>query len=408
MKIFLSVLSIMMLSFSITFAGTLKVTNNSSNVDNHKLWKETIIPTFEKENPDIKVEMTIYDHEAYKTQIRNFLPAEPPDVVNWFSGNRMKFFVNQGLFEDVSDVWDQNNLHNELAAARSTMTVDGKQWGIPTGYYQWGFYYRKDIFAKYGLGEPRSMADLMNIFETLKKNGVTPIAIGTKYLWTAAGWFDFLNLRINGYDFHMALMDGEVSYEDQRLDRVFDVWGEIAKSGYYIDNHASYSWQEGMAPMINGDAAMYLLGNFIIPDLMRAGLEGKIGYFQFPVIDGSVRTYEEAPTDSMHIPARAKNKKDARRFLAFLGRADIQKIIADASGMLSTNNQSPPPTDEFLKIGFKVLSESAGLAQFYDRDTPPEMAKEGMKGFQEFMVKPDREKQIRQRIERARKRIFKK
>ena len=408
MKIFLSVLSIMMLSFSITFAGTLKVTNNSSNVDNHKLWKETIIPTFEKENPDIKVEMTIYDHEAYKTQIRNFLPAEPPDVVNWFSGNRMKFFVNQGLFEDVSDVWDQNNLHNELAAARSTMTVDGKQWGVPTTYYQWGFYYRKDIFAKYGLGEPRSMADLMNIFETLKKNGVTPIAIGTKYLWTAAGWFDFLNLRINGYDFHMALMDGEVSYEDQRLDRVFDVWGEIAKSGYYIDNHASYSWQEGMAPMINGDAAMYLLGNFIIPDLMRAGLEGKIGYFQFPVIDGSVRTYEEAPTDSMHIPARAKNKKDARRFLAFLGRADIQKIIADASGMLSTNNQSPPPTDEFLKIGFKVLSESAGLAQFYDRDTPPEMAKEGMKGFQEFMVKPEREKQIRQRIERARKRIFKK
>ena len=408
MKIFLSVLSIMMLSFSITFAGTLKVTNNSSNVDNHKLWKETIIPTFEKENPDIKVEMTIYDHEAYKTQIRNFLPAEPPDVVNWFSGNRMKFFVNQGLFEDVSDVWDQNNLHNELAAARSTMTVDGKQWGVPTTYYQWGFYYRKDIFAKYGLGEPRSMADLMNIFETLKKNGVAPIAIGTKYLWTAAGWFDFLNLRINGYDFHMALMDGEVSYEDQRLDRVFDVWGEIAKSGYYIDNHASYSWQEGMAPMINGDAAMYLLGNFIIPDLMRAGLEGKIGYFQFPVIDGSVRTYEEAPTDSMHIPARAKNKKDARRFLAFLGRADIQKIIADASGNLSTNNQSPPPTDEFLKIGFKVLSESAGLAQFYDRDTPPEMAKEGMKGFQEFMVKPDREKQIRQRIERARKRIFKK
>ena len=408
MKIFLSVLSIMMLSFSITFAGTLKVTNNSSNVDNHKLWKETIIPTFEKENPDIKVEMTIYDHEAYKTQIRNFLPAEPPDVVNWFSGNRMKFFVNQGLFEDVSDVWDQNNLHNELAAARSTMTVDGKQWGVPTGYYQWGFYYRKDIFAKYGLGEPRSMADLMNIFETLKKNGVAPIAIGTKYLWTAAGWFDFLNLRINGYDFHMALMDGEVSYEDQRLDRVFDVWGEIAQSGYYIDNHASYSWQEGMAPMINGDAAMYLLGNFIIPDLMRAGLEGKIGYFQFPVIDGSVRTYEEAPTDSMNIPARAKNKKDARKLLAFLGRADIQKIIADASGNLSTNNQSPPPTDEFLKIGFKVLSESAGLAQFYDRDTPPEMAKEGMKGFQEFMVKPDREKQIRQRIERARKRIFKK
>ncbi|MDP6092920.1 MAG: extracellular solute-binding protein [SAR324 cluster bacterium] len=407
MKKIIGVFLFILMSVTVAFSGTLKITNNSSNSDIHKLWNEQIIPGFEKENPGIKVEMTVYDHEAYKTAIRNFLQAEPPDVVNWFSGNRMKFFVDQGLFEDVSDVWDKNNLHSQLSSARSTVTVEGKQWGLPTTYYQWGVYYRKDIFAKYGLGEPRSWGDMMNIAETLKKNGITPFTIGTKYLWTAAGWFDFLNLRINGYDFHMALMGGEISYEDKRLDRVFDVWGDMARKGYYIENHASYSWQEGQAPMINGEAAMYLMGNFVVPDLVKAGLDGKIGYFQFPVIDGSVRTYEDAPTDSMHIPSKAKNKADAKKFLAYVARPDIQGTIAQASGMLSSNNQSPVPDDEFLKIGFKVLSESAGLAQFYDRDTTPEMAKEGMKGFQEFMVKPEREKQIRQRIERARKRIYK-
>ncbi|HJL86910.1 MAG TPA: extracellular solute-binding protein [SAR324 cluster bacterium] len=407
MKKIIGVFLFILVSVNVTFSGTLKITNNSSNSDIHKLWNEQIIPGFEKENPGIKVEMTVYDHEAYKTAIRNFLQAEPPDVVNWFSGNRMKFFVDQGLFEDVSDVWDKNNLHSQLSSARSTVTVEGKQWGLPTTYYQWGVYYRKDIFAKYGLGEPRSWGVMMNIAETLKKNGITPFTIGTKYLWTAAGWFDFLNLRINGYDFHMALMGGEISYEDKRLDRVFDVWGDMARKGYYIENHASYSWQEGQAPMINGEAAMYLMGNFVVPDLVKAGLDGKIGYFQFPVIDGSVRTYEDAPTDSMHIPSKAKNKADAKKFLAYVARPDIQGTIAQASGMLSSNNQSPVPDDEFLKIGFKVLSESAGLAQFYDRDTTPEMAKEGMKGFQEFMVKPEREKQIRQRIERARKRIYK-
>ncbi len=407
MKKIIGVFLFILMSVTVAFSGTLKITNNSSNPDIHKLWNEQIIPGFEKENPGIKVEMTVYDHEAYKTAIRNFLQAEPPDVVNWFSGNRMKFFVDQGLFEDVSDVWDKNNLHSQLSSARSTVTVEGKQWGLPTTYYQWGVYYRKDIFAKYGLGEPRSWGDMMNIAETLKKNGITPFTIGTKYLWTAAGWFDFLNLRINGYDFHMALMGGEISYEDKRLDRVFDVWGDMARKGYYIENHASFSWQEGQAPMINGEAAMYLMGNFVVPDLVKAGLDGKIGYFQFPVIDGSVRTYEDAPTDSMHIPSKAKNKADAKKFLAYVARPDIQGTIAQASGMLSSNNQSPVPDDEFLKIGFKVLSESAGLAQFYDRDTTPEMAKEGMKGFQEFMVKPEREKQIRQRIERARKRIYK-
>jgi len=389
-------------------AGTLKITQNSSNVNTQKLWKEKIIPMFENENPSINVEMTIYDHEAYKTAIRNFLQAEPPDVVNWFSGNRMKFFVDQGLFEDVSDVWKKHGLDSQLSAARSTMTVNGKQWGVPLTYYQWGIYYRTDIFKKFGLGEPRSMADLMHICGTLKQNGITPFTIGTKYLWTAAGWFDYLNLRVNGYDFHMDLMAGNISYEDERLDLVFDLWGVMARSGYYIENHASLSWQEGQAPMINGEAAMYLMGNFLVPNLQEAGLRGKIGYFQFPVIDASVRTYEDAPTDSVHIPSKAKNKADARKFLAFLAKPNVQSMVAEVEGMLPTNNQSPAPTDKFLKIGFKVLSESAGLAQFYDRDTNPEMAKEGMKGFQEFMVKPDREKQIRKRIERTRKRIFKK
>ena len=408
MKLFFSIILSVSFFMSTLMAGTLKITQNSSNVNTQKLWKEKIIPMFEKENPSINVEMTIYDHEAYKTAIRNFLQAEPPDVVNWFSGNRMKFFVDQGLFEDVSDVWKKHGLDSQLSAARSTMTVNGKQWGVPLTYYQWGIYYRTDIFKKFGLGEPRSMADLMHICGTLKQNGITPFTIGTKYLWTAAGWFDYLNLRVNGYDFHMDLMAGNISYEDERLDLVFDLWGVMARSGYFIENHASLSWQEGQAPMINGEAAMYLMGNFLVPNLQEAGLRGKIGYFQFPVIDASVRTYEDAPTDSVHIPSKAKNKADARKFLAFLAKPNVQSMVAEVEGMLPTNNQSPAPTDKFLKIGFKVLSESAGLAQFYDRDTNPEMAKEGMKGFQEFMVKPDREKQIRKRIERTRKRIFKK
>jgi hypothetical protein len=31
------------------------------------------------------------------------------------------------------------------------MTQKGKQWGIPYTYYQWGVYYRKDIFDKLGI-----------------------------------------------------------------------------------------------------------------------------------------------------------------------------------------------------------------------------------------------------------------
>ena len=241
-------------------AGTLKITQNSSNVNTQKLWKEKIIPMFEKENPSINVEMTIYDHEAYKTAIRNFLQAEPPDVVNWFSGNRMKFFVDQGLFEDVSDVWDKHDLHSQMSSARSTVTVDGKQWGVPTYYYQWGIYYRKDIFTKYGLGVPKSWADFMHISSILKKNGVTPFAIGTKYLWTAAGWFYYIKLRTNGLDFHIYLMLGKTKYTDEGVVNTFKNWARAVDAGCFMDDHQNYSWQEAQAPLINGEAASYLIG----------------------------------------------------------------------------------------------------------------------------------------------------
>ena len=116
------------------------------------------------------------------------------------------------------------------------------------------------------------------------------------------------------------------------------------------------SWQEGFAPLINGDAGMYLMGNFIVGEIVQAGLDrSKLGYFQFPVIDGNVRTAEDAPTNSMHIPAKAKNKTDARKLLAFISRPDINEMIATADSSLSTNNQASIPDDEFLKVQNDVL-----------------------------------------------------
>ena len=101
-------------------------------------------------HPEVNVVVNLTEHEAYKTAIRNFLVAEAPDVAIWFAGNRMKFFVAQGLFADVSDVWNAAGLNDLMSSTKSSLTVDGKQYGVPWGYYQWGVYYRKDIFDNLG------------------------------------------------------------------------------------------------------------------------------------------------------------------------------------------------------------------------------------------------------------------
>ncbi len=51
-----------------------------------------------------------------------------------------------------------------------------------------------------------------------------------------------------------------------------------------------------------------------------------------------------------------------------------------------------------------LSTAEGGIAQFFDRDAPAEMAKAGMEGFQEFMVQPERLDTILERLERARQR----
>ncbi len=182
--------------------------------------------------------------------------------------------------------------------------------------------------------------------------------------------------------------------------------------GAFIDNHTAYSWQESLPFIVSGDAAAILKGNFAVPPLREAGLDdSKLDFYQFPAITEGVALAEDAPTDTFHIPSGAKNKEAAKAFLKFVVSAENQTLInnGDNLGQLPVNANSSVDVDKFLQEGFAMLSSNSpgGVAQFFDRDAPAEMAKVAMEGFQEFMVKPERLDAILERLEKVRGRVYK-
>jgi multiple sugar transport system substrate-binding protein len=371
---------------------------------------EGMVERFGEMHPELNIELTVIDREAYKTQIRNFLTANAPDVANWYAANRMLPYVEAGLFEDVSDIWE-GQLSEELASTKGAMTIDGAQYGVPYTYYQWGVYYRKDIFEQYGLTEPVAWADEISNCQTLLDNGVKCYTIGTKFLWTAGGWFDYLNMRTNGYDFHAALTNGEESWTSDEVRATFANWQQLVDMGAFIDDHQTYSWQEALPFMANGEAAAYLMGNFAVAPLREAGLDDdKLDFYQFPEITAGIPRGEDAPTDTFHIPSAASNKDNARAFLKFVVSAENQTLINNGAnlGQLPVNSVSSVDADKFLQQGFQMLSNDApgGIAQFFDRDAPAEMAAVAMEGFQEFMVFPNNLEDILERLENAREDIY--
>ncbi|MGB1236383.1 MAG: ABC transporter substrate-binding protein [Planktomarina sp.] len=389
--------------------GTLKIVSDMSNPAPRGVM-EKLAADFDAAHPDLSVELEIVDREAWKTQIRNALTANSPDVINWYAANRMLPYVNANLFMDISDMYDNGDLPG-LDSVRGAMEIGGKAYGVPYTYYQWGMYYREDMFNELGLEEPATFEQELANCEKIVASGKACYAIGTKFLWTAGGWFDYLNMRTNGFDHHMQLARGELSWtEDAGVRETFANWRKLIDMGGYIADHQSYSWQEALKFMTDGDAASYLIGNFAVAPMRDAGLtDAQIDFYQFPKINDHAMG-EDAPTDTFHIASGAQNVPAAKAFLQYVTSADVQSEINMELGQLPVNANASVADDEFIKQGFEMLSNNAtgGIAQFFDRDFPAEMASAGMEGLQEFMVFPDNLDDILNRLEQAATRIYEK
>jgi multiple sugar transport system substrate-binding protein/raffinose/stachyose/melibiose transport system substrate-binding protein len=359
--------------------------------------------------PEAEVVHSSVAHEDFKQAIRAYLTAStPPDVMTWFAGNRARFFIDKGLVMDISDVWEDEGFNESYPTGFNAMSsVDGKQYFVPASWYWWAIYYRKDIFDDLGLEAPETWEEFLAVCETLKENGIAPITVGTKYRWTAAAWFDYLNMRVNGPEFHINLMLGKESYDDPRVLKVFtDYWAPLIENGYFIEDPAAYSWSEAIPFMLEGEAAMYLMGDFL-RDSYPDEEEDKLDFFRFPIIDPAVPVGEDAPTDGFLIAANAQHMDEAKRFIGYLGGVDAQQYFADELGRLPTNMEVD--TSGFTPMqqkGLELIQGADFVAQFYDRDTTPEMADEGMNGFMQFWDNPEEIEEILAYLETVREEVF--
>lgn len=382
---------------------TLTIINNGNN-ENQTAVLKRIVADFEKAR-GVKVSLNFMDHEAHKTAIRNYLVAGAPDVCFWFSGNRMKAFVQRGLFDDISDLVAKENYPAVLGGTLGSVTVEGKQYGLPLAGTLWGNFYLKNVFDEKGLTAPTTWEETLAYGEAAKSAGMAPLAFGSKELWPCAGFFDELNLRINGLDNHIALMDGKLSYLDPMLTPVFDHWEELIKAGFFLENHTSFGWQEAGALLGQRKAGMMNLGNFVKYVIPEADLP-HLTFVPFPKI-ADIGRFEDFSTDSIHIPSNAKNKELAREFLAFIYQPENLSAYLEPAGNVPPRNDLPPSKDPLVNAAVESLKTVEGTAQYYDRDTDPDMAQAGLNGFQEFMAKPERRQDILVRLDDTRKRIFK-
>ncbi len=208
-----------------------------------------------------KVAVNTVEHNSFQENINNYLQGGPDDVFGWFAGNRMQFFAEQGLIGDISDVWSEIGGGFSDAMKKQSTGKDGKQYFVPIYYYPWAVFYRKSVWQEKGYEAPATLDEFKTLAAKMKADGLNPIAFGDSDGWPAMGTFDYLNMRINGYDFHAELMAGEKAWNSTEVKTVFDTWKGLLP--LHQPDALGRTWQEAAQSLLKKESGMYLLGMFV-------------------------------------------------------------------------------------------------------------------------------------------------
>src|SRR5919109_1350728 len=370
--------------------GSLSLGSNQSD-PGPKKGLQNIVDAFSSANGGTKVKINTGDHGTFQNQITSYLQGTPEDVFTWFSGHRMRFFAAKGLSTPIDDAWDAVKSNFTEGFAASVKGDDGHVYAVPASYYPWAVFYRKDVFQQHSYNIPTNWDDFKKLCEQMKKDGLIPIAFADKDGWPAQGTFDIINLRLNGYDFHIELLTGKQKWTDPRVAAVYKKWSEITQ--YYSPAFAGLTWQQGADQLLRKQAGMYLLGLFVGDEFKASGSQAdldQLDFFPFPDLGTNYDQEKalDAPIDvfmlSKKSPTLNADLGQAKAFMEFLAKGSTQSIFfKEAPGAIpvakdADTSQYPALT----KKAVEIVSSAKRITQYFDRDSRPDFSgPNGMQGF---------------------------
>ncbi|HYS40922.1 MAG TPA: extracellular solute-binding protein [Pseudonocardiaceae bacterium] len=327
--------------------------------------------------------------ETFRTQLPTYLTsANPPDVYTWYAGSVARSYADKGLLLDVSECWRTMGNYSPALRAMSTDRT-GKQVFVPTDYYWWGMFYRKSNFARWGVRPATTWDEFVTLCRTLKAKGVAPIGMGAggNTPWVASAWFDYLDIRINGAQYHRDLLAGKRAFTDPQVRNVFARWQQVLP--YFDQQSTAIPFQDATTSLLQSRTGMMLIGTFFADAAPKDVLDD-IDFFQFPIIDPAMPVVEEGPTDGFFASKRSGHVTGTKDFLTYMATAPAQELYVKSSSgtVIPANPDAKDSGTALVAKGKAMLAKAADLTQFFNRDSSDALQPTADAALTQFFDKP--------------------
>ena len=333
-------------------------------------------------------------NDTYKEKLVVAMSSgECPDMYTSWSGGPMFEYIDSGFAQPIDELFNGSEIKNKLMeAAVAQATYNDHIYAVPyINVSLAGVFYNKDMFDKYGLKEPETLADLENICSTLKKNGITPFALANGSKWTGSMYFMSLAARLGGLESFQNAVAGEGKFTDDCFIQAGEKIQEWVKAGYFPDGVNSLSEDDGQAKqlMYQETAGMLLCGSWYTATFATDSEEfyEKIGWFPFPAAEGSDAdpAIQIGTVGDQFISFNCEGEKLAAAFEC--AEAHLSDEMID---YMAERGKIPPIqvieekiTDPVAKEIVEAANSAPQIQLWYDQYLPPAVATAHLDGLQE-------------------------
>jgi len=259
--------------------------------------------------------------------------TDPPDVWQTFLGASLREYVARGLVNDVSSVYQADNLTATFPKKiMDAVTVDGKQWGVPTGSHRSNvLFYNLKLLTQAGIAEPPSgytAESLIADLSKLKKAGVTPLCLGGKDAFASAELFENTLLGVVGPAGWGKITADKFAWTGPDAKKALTQFGQLLDDADPASG--GLTWAQATKKLAEGGCAFESINDSAYGELVTDGAtEGTdFGAVAFPGTDADYL----AVVDTFVSGKGAKNGKNALDFLKVLGSPETEAAFNKVKG----------------------------------------------------------------------------
>ena len=207
-----------------------------------------------------------------KTALQARIAAGDPPAAMLMLGQNIIDWADEGILGNVNAVAEAEGWDDVLPqAVQDFNKINGNYVAAPTNVHRTDMIWAsKAAFDAIGADYPTTWEEFNALAPRFVEAGIIPIAHGGQ-AWQEAYMFEALVLGVGGADFYrQALVDLDLdALRSETMQSVFAQMAEIR--GMVDDDFSGRDWNLATAMVINGEAAMQIMGDWAKGEFTNAG-----------------------------------------------------------------------------------------------------------------------------------------